>query len=342
MSGQKLTFILFVAILAFTDAAHHEQDNDEGNIYFRTFKRLGKFVFRRRKPGGRKQDLGKNGFQLELRYLKQKDGSGGETGEQINTFADHTFNLTSFNKTAKVDGVDAADIKATTNLKRYNAKLSVRIIIFKAEGNVTFGNESYGVQTGTIKLFIKVENFTFCDGTARDSKCKQNVMGESLEIAIRVRNRKGEKGKQETEDEKNKREGPFKPGSVKKQRLRCFKQRNQSKCPRIFLFGNDEVGVASQCKTDGTFRSQVEGFPKLVEQGNQQMLLFRGPRFNRTITFDPVMELTEDDDGDGNGNGNGDGNGDGDGDGNGDNENHASTMCINVFMFVAVLGTLFL
>ena len=73
-------------------------------------------------------------------------------------------------------------------------------------------------------------------------------MGESLEIAIRVRNRKGEKGKQETEDEKNKREGPFKPGSVKKQRLRCFKQRNQSKCPRIFLFGNDEVGVASQVK----------------------------------------------------------------------------------------------
>lgn len=95
-----------------------------------------------------------------------------------------------------------------------------------------------------------------------------------------------------------------------------------------------------QCKTDGTFRSQVEGYPKLFEQGNQQMLLFRGPRFNRTITFDPVMELTEDDDGDGNGNGDGDG--DGDGDGNGDNENHASTMCINVFMFVAVLGTMFL
>lgn len=53
-------------------------------------------------------------------------------------------------------GVDAAVIKATTNLKGYNAKLSVRIIIFKDEGNVTFGNESYGVQTGTIKLFIKV------------------------------------------------------------------------------------------------------------------------------------------------------------------------------------------
>ena len=81
-----------------------------------------------------------------------------------------------------------------------------------------------------------------------------------------------------------------------------------------------------QCETDGgTFRSQAAGFPKLFGQGNQQMLLFRGPRFNRTITFDPVMELAEDDDGGGNG-----------------DENHASTTYINVFMFIAVLGTLFL
>ena len=62
------------------------------------------------------------------------------------------------------------------------------------------------------------------------------------------------------------------------------------------------------------------------------MLLFRGPRFNRTITFDPVMELAEDDD---------DGE-DGNGGENGDNENHASTMYISVFLFVAVLGTMFL
>ena len=38
------------------------------------------------------------------RYLKQKDGRGEDTGEMINTFADHTFSLSSFNRTAKVDG----------------------------------------------------------------------------------------------------------------------------------------------------------------------------------------------------------------------------------------------
>ena len=53
-------------------------------------------------------------------------------------------------------GITAASLKATTILKKLDAKLSVEVIIFKEEGNVTFGNESYGVQKGSIKLFIKV------------------------------------------------------------------------------------------------------------------------------------------------------------------------------------------
>ena len=53
-------------------------------------------------------------------------------------------------------GTKAAYLKATTILKKYHAKLSVEVIIFKEEGNVTFGNESYGIQKGSIKLFIKV------------------------------------------------------------------------------------------------------------------------------------------------------------------------------------------
>ena len=116
-------------------------------------------------------------------------------------------------------------------------------------------------------------------------------------------------------------------------KLRIFRQFFSLSFPsfvRVVLFTVSQVlnfGFVLfplQCETDGgTFRSQAAGFPKLFGQGNQQMLLFRGPRFNRTITFDPVMELSEDDDG------------------NGD-ENHASTTYINVFMFIAVLGTLFL
>ena len=45
-----------------------------------------------------------NGFQLELRYLRQKDGSGTDTGEPINTFENHTFSLSSFNRNAEIKG----------------------------------------------------------------------------------------------------------------------------------------------------------------------------------------------------------------------------------------------
>ena len=91
---------------AFADAQQNEEqeDHEEENIYFRTFKKLGKFAFRRMKPGGRKQDLGNNSFQLELRYLKQKDGSGMDTGESINTFANQQFRVSAFNKTAEFQG----------------------------------------------------------------------------------------------------------------------------------------------------------------------------------------------------------------------------------------------
>ena len=101
----SLKSLFFNSSTAFADAAHHEQDNEEGNTYFRTFKRAARFVFRRKKAGGKKQDLGPmNGFQLELHHLKQKDGSGTDTGEPITTFANHTFSLSSFNRMAEIQG----------------------------------------------------------------------------------------------------------------------------------------------------------------------------------------------------------------------------------------------
>ena len=41
-------------------------------------------------------------------------------------------------------------------LKYLHANLSLQLFVFKEEGNITFGNESYGVQNGSIKMFIKV------------------------------------------------------------------------------------------------------------------------------------------------------------------------------------------
>ena len=85
-----------------------------------------------------------------------------------------------------------------------------------------------------------------------------------------------------------------------------------------------------QTEVDGEFKSMPPGFPKLMEQGVVQRFIFRGPRFNRTIVFDPVVELEVDDD-----------EGDGDGDGDGDKD-RASSIHLNALLFVAVLVAIFM
>lgn len=66
-------------------------------------------------------------------------------------------------------------------------------------------------------------------------------------------------------------------------------------------------------------------YPKLEEQGGKQRFVFRGPRFNRSVFFDPVVELNEDADEDGDGDG-----------------SLASSIELNVFLFVAMLAAIFM
>ena len=82
-----------------------------------------------------------------------------------------------------------------------------------------------------------------------------------------------------------------------------------------------------QAEVDGAFKTMPSGYPKLMEQGENQRFIFKGPRFNNSIVFDPVMDIEEDDDDD-------DG---GDGD-----KDLASSIHLNVFLFVAVLAALFM
>ncbi|XP_068705272.1 skeletal aspartic acid-rich protein 1-like isoform X1 [Montipora foliosa] len=318
MFFQRFLVALFVAFIALVVASEEEREMQEGKIGFTFDKANGRFMFLKRRPRGKKPNFAKAGFHLELHSLKQQNGSGGDIGRSINSFAGQPFHILPLNRTASFQGISAASLEVTTMLKYFHANLSLQLFVFKEEGNITFGNESYGVQNGSIKMFIKLENFTFCDGQKdNQSMCKQNEVGEFLEIAVRVKNRKGATGKKESDEEKKKRGGPFKPGEGKKKtRIRCFR------CPNIYRFGDDEVGTASQCKSDGKFRSLAPGFPKLIERGTNQLFLFRGPKFNRTITFDPVVELEEEED-------------------NGSQNGQASIINMNTIMFVAIIGTFF-
>ena len=75
-------------------------------------------------------------------------------------------------------------------------------------------------------------------------------MGEFLEVAIGMRNRKGNQVKKESDEDKKKRQGPRRPGD-KKRGIRCPKvdpMGRQAKCMIITLMGSDEVGVAEEVR----------------------------------------------------------------------------------------------
>ena len=72
------------------------------------------------------------------------------------------------------------------------------------------------------------------------------------------------------------------------------------------------------------------GFPKFETRGNKHVLIFRAPRFNSSIVFDPVAtlgdELSEDDDDD---------------DDDDEGKDLASSIQLNIFMFLATLASAF-
>ena len=75
-------------------------------------------------------------------------------------------------------------------------------------------------------LFLKLENYTFCEGSAVRSICKNNEIGMYVDVAI-VAKSKGDKK-------------ASKRGDGDKKKIRCLKKGN---CPDVYGFG-DEAEMA--------------------------------------------------------------------------------------------------
>ena len=70
------------------------------------------------------------------------------------------------------------------------------------------------------------------------------------------------------------------------------------------------------------------GYPRFVTQGSKNRFIFRCNKFNRTVIFDPYLEVSEGDDTD-------------------DNSpmpptENATSIHVNVFMFITLLATFFM
>ena len=120
----------------------------------------------------KRRDISRNDGVLvvEIDYIKQKNEQGRDVGKPVSTLANQDFSI-AVNKSANYQGVSAAHINLKSYLAAPKAHLIANIYIFRATGNVTFGNETTEVQNGTMKFFVEIKNYTFCDGQAIPSIC---------------------------------------------------------------------------------------------------------------------------------------------------------------------------
>lgn len=323
MVVRSVLLTVLLSLVAYNTSA--DRQVGEGGLRVNILGRSGKIRIAR-EAGGRRRDLSRdNGvFVVEVDYVKQKNAEGGDVGKKVETLANQDFSI-DVNKSANYQGVSAAHVNLKSYLDAPKAHLIVDIYIFRATGNVTFGNETTEVQNGTMKFFVEIKNYTFCDKqTMIPSICKANEVGKYLEVAIVVKGKKEETPEEENEADRKKREDRL-PTGKRPKGMRCPLK---DKCPKTYRIGNDTIGLSKECKNDGENVKMPMGYPRLVRQGSKNRFIFRCNKFNRTVIFDPYLEVSEGDD-------------------TGDSSpmpptENATAIHVNVLMFITLLATFFM
>lgn len=323
MVVRTVLLTVLLSLVAYNTSA--DRQVGEGGLRVNILGRSGKIRIAR-EAGGRRRDLSRDDgvFVVEVDYVKQKNAEGGDVGKKVETLANQDFSI-DVNKSANYQGVSAAHINLKSYLDAPKAHLIVDIYIFRATGNVTFGNETTEVQNGTMKFFVEIKNYTFCDKqTMIPSICKANEVGKYLEVAIVVKGKKEETPEEENEADRKKREDRL-PTGKRPKGMRCPLK---DKCPKTYKIGNDTIGLSQECKNDGENVKMPMGYPRFVRQGSKNRFIFRCNKFNRTVIFDPYLEVSEGDD-------------------TGDSSpmpptENATSIHVNVLMFITLLATFFM
>ena len=125
-----------------------------GNFSANVKGNSGKVEFVKRGSDGR-FDFSK-AFTLEVDYVIQKDKDNRDVGKAVNNLASQVFSFSALDKDAVYQNISAVNLNLDSYLTAAEATLKLEIYIFKEAGNVTFGNEIFQVQNGTLKLLVKV------------------------------------------------------------------------------------------------------------------------------------------------------------------------------------------
>ena len=105
-------------------------------------------------------------------------GPGSQLKHAVEKLTSQFFNLSPLDNTSTYQGIPVKNINLTTTLNGPQAQLELMVLVFLGDGTVTFGNETFRVQKGTMKFNIKVTfEDSFCVSLLKQFQCHRLSTG---------------------------------------------------------------------------------------------------------------------------------------------------------------------
>jgi len=233
-------------------------------------------------------------LSFELDEIEEKDSDGNEVDDKhsVDSFSDVDFQFSRLNSNFKLQGVSTINVNLSTYLDDPKANLDIMVYLFRESGKITFGNETFAVQAGTVKFNIKISNWDFCD----DSSCSKGKAGKYLDLSLNVRSKGGPveiddddrkkankpavcDDKDDDKDDRNDKDD------------KDDKDDDDDDCPFIYDMGDDSEMLLNRgvMTDDDDYTAMPAGFPKFENDDGKKKFVFRIPKFSKNVLVDPSV-----------------------------------------------------
>lgn len=97
-------------------------------------------------------------LSFEVDEIEEKDSEGNEVDDKhsVKSFDNVKFTFGLVDRQADLQGIPVIKMNYSAYLPDPEATLEIIVYLFRGPGTITFGNETFAVQSGTVKFNIKV------------------------------------------------------------------------------------------------------------------------------------------------------------------------------------------
>ncbi|XP_078347530.1 skeletal aspartic acid-rich protein 2-like isoform X2 [Oculina patagonica] len=239
-------------------------------------------------------------LSFEVDEIEEKDSDGNEVDDKhsVKSFDDVEFTFGHVDRQFMFQGIPAIKLNLSTYLSDPKANLEIIVYMFRAAGSVSFGNETFAVQSGTVKFNIKISNWDFCDDTPAD--CSKGKAGKYLDLSLKIKS----KGSPEEIDDDDRVKADKEPICKDKDDDKDDDDKNDNDnddndddddddCPVIYNLGGDSEMLLNRgvMIDDDEYTAMPEKFPKFERDDEEKKFVFRIPKFSRNVLVDPSVNI---------------------------------------------------